>query len=223
MARSWTIAGARRLLGRFGAVGRRHFDYATDLVCDALLGIDTFIFVPRGPIDNTARNGRYEPLPYMSLRTIARRLEISPQDVVLDLGCGKGRVLCFFAARGNSCIGVEISFPLAFKAKKNARRLRRRNGVIDVVHRDAAEVDIAEASVIFLYNPFSEEVMRPVLEHIHESLETSPRNLKICYANPIAGELLDETPWLVCLDQFAVTQNGKRGVPVKVWVPRSIH
>jgi SAM-dependent methyltransferase len=216
MTRSWT----RRQLIRLGGMVRRHVDYAIDLACDAALGIDTFIPVPREPIDPAARNGRYEPLPYRSMRTIGRRLDISRRDVVLDVGCGKGRVVCLFARRAARCIGVEISPGLAADAERNARRLRWRHCAIDIVTRDAVDADIDGASIVFLYNPFAAEVMRPVLAHIRQSLTAAPRELKICYANPVESALFDASPWLIAQEEFLVTHNGWHAAPVKIWKAR---
>jgi hypothetical protein len=47
--------------------------------------------------DPQARNARYEPLNYASLDLIAKRLGAGPQDVIYDIGCGMGRVVCYFA------------------------------------------------------------------------------------------------------------------------------
>lgn len=220
MARSWTLAGARRLLIRLGGTGRRYFDYAVDLACDAALGIDTFIPVPQEPIDSTARNGRYEPLPYRAMRTIARHLDASPRDVLLDFGCGKGRAVCLFARRVRRCIGIEISRDLAADAQRNAQRMRWRRAAVHIITRDAVDADIGDASIIFLYNPFSAEVMRPVVARIRQSLVAAPRELKICYANPVEAAVFDASPWLIRQDEFLVTHNGWHAAPVKIWRAR---
>lgn len=223
MARSWTLAGAKRLLIRLGASGRRHADYALDIALDAILGIRTFVPVPPEPPDPTMRNGRYEPLPYRALCTIVRHLHPSSQDVLLDLGCGKGRVLCLFAIWGvATCRGVDISQELVFEARRNADHLRWRRAPLEIANADAADAGIGldDASIVFLYNPFSAEVMRPVLAHIRDSLSAAPRPLRICYANPVEAALLDECGWLVRSDEFLVTHNGWHAAPVRIWTAR---
>jgi len=196
---------------------RARTDYAIDATVDAILGVKTFARVPAHP-DMSARNIQYDPLPYRSLHTVARHLPLSPGDHLLDIGCGKGRVLCFFALRRlRRCSGIEISPSLAEQARSNARHLRARHAPIDVTHADAIDAEIGDASVIYLFNPFSAEVMRPVLRKIENSLRARPRALRICYVNPVQGALLEARDWLDCSDRFVVTWSGWHTCPVTIW------
>ena len=196
---------------------RKRTDYAIDLTVDALLGIKTFGHVPAHP-DMSARNIRYDPLPYRSLRAVARHLPLSQNDHLLDIGCGKGRVLCFFALRHiRRCSGIEISSDLSGAARRNARCLRRRRAPIDVTQADAMDSGIGDASIIYLFNPFSAEVMEPVLRNIEHSLRARPRPLRICYINPVQGALLDARDWLELADRFVVTWSGWHTCPVTIW------
>ena len=203
-------------LGMRARLGK-HADYAIDVAIDALLGIKTFSRVPVAP-DMSARNIQYDPLPYRSLLTIARHLPLAPGDHLLDIGCGKGRVLCFFALRRvRRCSGIEIEPDLAADARRNARRLRGRRAPIDITQADAIAAEIGDASVIYLFNPFSAEVMEPVLRNIEHSLRARPRPLRICYVNPVQGALLDARDWLKRADCFVVTWSGWHTCPVTIW------
>lgn len=196
---------------------RKQADYAIDRIVDAFLGIKTFTPVPDHP-DMTARNIQYDPLPYRSLCGIARHLSMSRDDTLLDLGCGKGRVLCFFAMRRLSkCSGIEISPSLADGARRNAQRLRGRHAAIGVTQGDAMNADMGDASIIYMFNPFSGEVMEPVLRSIDRSLRAQPRALRICYVNPVQSALLDSRAWLTCTDRFSVTWSGWHTCPVAIW------
>ena len=196
---------------------RKRADYAIDVAVDALLAIKTFARVPVHP-DMSARNIPYDPLPYRSLRALARHLPLSPSDHLLDIGCGKGRVLCFFALRRvRRCSGIEIERELAEDARRNARSLRCRRAPIDVTHADAVDAEIGDASIIYLFNPFSAEVLEPVLGSIETSLRARPRALRICYVNPVQGALLDGRDWLRCADRFVVTWSGWHTCPVTIW------
>ena len=200
---------------------QKRTDYAIDVTLDALLGIKTFVRVPVAP-DMSARNIEYDPLPYRSLRAVARHLPLLPSDHLLDIGCGKGRVLCFFARRRvRRCSGIEIVQDLCEDARRNARSLRGRRAPIDVTHADAIDAEIGDASIIYLFNPFSAEVMQPVLRHIEHSFRVRPRALRICYVNPVHGALLDARDWLTCADRFVVTWNGWHTCPVNIWTAHS--
>ncbi len=217
----WVAGRARIRLLKARSILTRHFDYAIDIGVDALLGIDTFVPALKRSANDSARNRRYEPLPYRALRTIARHLPLSEDDVLIDLGSGKGRVLCLAAtALRTRCAGVEVSPSLANAALNNIRRLRWRHRPIDLANTDAADAAIGDASVVFMYNPFSAEVLRRVLQQVDWSLRNSPRKLRICYANPTEGAVLDECPWLACVEEFLVIQNGRRACPVKIWTTR---
>lgn len=221
MARSPNFGRVKRLIFAIAAWSFRQFDEAIDISADAVLGIKTFVPAPGEPPDPTARNARYEPLPYRSLQTIARRLRLSSRDALLDIGCGKGRVLCLFATYGvRKCRGIELSRDLALDAQENAAGLRWQRAPIEIAQADAVDADISCASVIFMYNPFSAEVMRPVLARIRDSLHATPRPLRICYANPVEAALLDECSWLVRTDEFRVFYKGWPCAPVTVWTAR---
>lgn len=210
----------RRTFLRAGPAVRRRADYGIDLIVDAILRIKTFVPVPRHP-DMMARNIQYDPLPYRSLREIARHLPTSRGDHLLDLGCGKGRVLCFFALYGlKKCSGIEISPVLTDEARMNARRLRGRHSAIDITQGDAIDADIGDASIIYMFNPFSGEVVEPVLRRIESSLRARPRELRICYVNPVHAPLLDSRAWLACTDFFVVTWSGSHTCEAKIWSAR---
>src|SRR5262245_47169630 len=82
----------------------------------------------------------YEPTPYGLIKRVIRILRPKPQDVVFDIGCGKGRVLALFARCGvRRVVGVEIDPVLADVASRNALRLRGRNVSVEVVRQNAAE------------------------------------------------------------------------------------
>ena len=96
------------------------------------------------------------PTPYLPSTTLAveemlRVADIKPQDVVVDLGSGDGRIPIaaarYFGARG---FGVDIDAKLVAEANENARAA----GVADRVQffqRDIMATDIREATVVTLY------------------------------------------------------------------------
>jgi SAM-dependent methyltransferase len=145
--------------------------------------------------DRNERNGRYEPLPYGGLRTISAQLKLGPDDIAYDLGCGKGRIVCWCARQGVAkCVGVEFDGDLAEEARRNASLLVGRHAPIEIRTADAAVADYADATVVTLYNPFGSEVLHLVLENLSRSLETSPRRLRIVYASPRHEDVFADFP-----------------------------
>jgi SAM-dependent methyltransferase len=96
------------------------------------------------------------PTPYLPSTTLAveemlRVADIKPNDVVVDLGSGDGRIPIaaarYFGARG---FGVDIDAKLVAEANANARLA----GVADRVQffqRDIMATDVREATVVTLY------------------------------------------------------------------------
>lgn len=140
---------------------------------------------------------RYGYLAYHTWFAIFDRLTLSADDVVMDLGCGKGRVVCAAAMYGIAeSVGVEIDRALYDQAVTNAARLRRRRAPIRIVHAPAESVDFDPVTVVAMFNPFGAVTLNRVLDALEASLRRRPRTLRIVYANPELGKLLEARPWL---------------------------
>lgn len=129
-------------------------------------GIETSREVNLGDlgIDDTGRV-RYEPSGWMALQRILRDTDVSPDDVFVDLGSGKGRVV-LQAARFpfRRVIGVEIAPELTEIAHANiaASRDGLRCQEIELVTADVLEYRLPpDVTVAYLYNPFAGRSSRP--------------------------------------------------------------
>jgi ribosomal protein L11 methylase PrmA len=90
---------------------------------------------------------------------------VTKADVVIDLGCGDGRIPIRAAQKyGARGIGVDTDPRLIEEARANARRA----GVESLVEfrvEDALKTDVSKASVVTLYLlPSSNLKLRPILE-----------------------------------------------------------
>lgn len=132
---------------------------------------------------------------------------VRDRDVLVDLGCGRGRVLSTWlrAFPGRRAIGVEIDPKLA------ARTGRRFADSADclVVQGDAVTALPPEGTLLYMFNPFD----RPTVERLRDALEArAPSNppLRILYSNPRHADLFEGRPgWVVA--QFRL--GGGRLVP----------
>lgn len=80
-------------------------------------------------------------------------LSLKPDDVLLDLGCGDGRILTVAAERfGCRAIGVEHNADLVARAR-DAARASEAGGRIEVRQGGAATADLSEATVVFMFLP----------------------------------------------------------------------
>jgi SAM-dependent methyltransferase len=168
---------------------------------DSRLGIDTRPRCAGGgrAAGFFADGERYESIDYDLLARYARLLPAGPDDVVYDVGCGMGRVLCVFARRGvKRCVGIEIDPELAEIARENAARLRGRRCPIDVRVGDAAFADYSEGTIYYLFNPFGPKTVRSVLRRIGATLHRDPRRLHVAYCHPHHEWVLEDCDWLRC-------------------------
>lgn len=142
-------------------------------------------------------NVYYEPLNYHNIRRMLRLLDLRCDDVLYDVGCGKGRILCVAARkRLKRVVGVELFDELCETARANARRMRGRNTPIDVICGDATHMDYADGTVFVFYNPFGEATMSAVMNNLRESFHRHPRNIRIGYYMPVCENVLDKELWL---------------------------
>ena len=106
----------------------------------------------------------YVPTPQVTVDEMLRLAGVGPEDFVIDLGSGDGRIVVTaakkFGARG---LGVDIDWRLVAQAEENARQA----GVADrakFVEQDLFLTDLGQASVITTYLlPFVMLKLRPRL------------------------------------------------------------
>ena len=91
-------------------------------------------------------NSPYSVLPHVF------RGRIGPQDVLVDVGCGKGRVINWWLDQGlrNRMVGLEIDPAVA---SATARRLSAFGNVM-IIHDDATTGVPDDATLLYMYNPF---------------------------------------------------------------------
>jgi hypothetical protein len=161
--------------------------------------------VPTGSAVGAAALSRdfeeYQPSDY---QLIARALDWSrptADDVLLDYGCGKGRVL--FVGAGypfRRIVGFELCPEMASLGRANvqAARLPSPRPPIEILESNAAEQPPPDdATVVFLFNPFYGEVLSQALQRVRESFERVPRDIRVIYIQPRAHQNdLDTFGWL---------------------------
>lgn len=157
----------------------------------------------------------YATVPYASIFQILDSLSLGPADVFVDLGAGKGRVVCCAATYGiEHAIGVEDLESLHVLAEDNAKRLRRRRAPITFIRGRAEDLDYLWGTVFYFFNPFGPETMKEVLQKLESGLRARPRPVKVVYVNPVYEGPLADTGWLT---KDAVWQPSGLQWPVSIW------
>lgn len=168
-----------------------------DYRVDKKLGIDTSfdnVQVAQGLYKDAQA---YEPTRYATLEFVLDYLQLNSNDVFVDYGCGKGRVVCLVAQRNlKKVIGVELDERAAMIGKTNLARLNDKKTDAEILITDAIHFDPKEGTVFFLFNPFGVKTFELVLDRIRQSLIEHPRKIRIAYLNARCESLMESQEWL---------------------------
>jgi SAM-dependent methyltransferase len=173
------------------------FFRAESLFWENWLGIRTRATRTPSERSRDAEHKIYTPTIYRMIFQVLRRLPLKDSDVFVDLGCGKGRVVCCAAHLGAArVIGIEYVKEICEIADKNAELMRHRRSPITIKHGEAQDYDFTEGTVFYMYNAFGPNTLRTVLSKIEAGLQRNPREVRIAYVNPMYGLVIRERKWL---------------------------
>ena len=127
----------------------------------------------------------YEPTPYSVLERLANSGLIRKRDVVLDYGCGKGRVDFFLSYQTKAAaIGIEYDERIYQRALENKKTAASRAKVEFVLARAEMYEVPPEINRCYFFNPFSVEILRKVMARIIESYYSNPREIYLFFYYP---------------------------------------
>ncbi|MDD5130346.1 MAG: RsmD family RNA methyltransferase [Candidatus Omnitrophica bacterium] len=140
----------------------------------------------------------YQPTPYHVLAKIIGYLKPGPEDIFVDFGSGKGRVVFFTALRElKKVIGVEMDKSLVNIANNNLANFKSGKTAIEFINEEAVNFKIKDETIFFMFNPFGSKTLEKVLGNIKRSLLDNPRQIRLAYYAPAHRYLLDNEDWLV--------------------------
>ena len=163
----------------------------------------------------------YEPTPYSVLERLAQSGRIWKKQVLLDYGCGKGRVDFFLAYQaGCRSIGIEYDdriYAKAMENKKAAASGARTEFVLESAENFPVPVEVDR---VYFFNPFSLEILRKAMARLLESYYENPREIQLFFYYPSDAyisylmtvpelEFLDE---IDCMDLFPGGDSRERVV-----------
>ena len=127
----------------------------------------------------------YEPTPYSVLERLANSGLIRKKDVVLDYGCGKGRVDFFLSYQTKAkTIGIEYDERIYQGALENQKTAVSRTRTEFMLTR-AEEYEVSsEVNRYYFFNPFSVELLRKVMARIIASYYEKPREVFLFFYYP---------------------------------------
>ena len=148
-------------------------------------------------------NYPYEPTPYSVLVRLAESGYITRENKLVDYGCGKGRVSIFLASRVRClAIGIDYNEDLIRTAQENLIRSRAKG--ITFLHAAAEQYELTDEDSFFFFNPFSEVVLKRVIDQILWSWYENPRKMQLFFYYPTDEDvaLLTGTEELMFADEI---------------------
>lgn len=125
----------------------------------------------------------YEPTPYSVLERLADSGLVGKDDVVLDYGCGKGRVGFFLSYRRSAkTIGIEYD-PRIYKSALENQKTAKSKATFILTRAEEYEVP-PEVNRCYFFNPFSVEILHAVCARIIESWYEDPREVFLFFYYP---------------------------------------
>lgn len=152
----------------------------------------------------------YEPTPYSVLERLADSGLVGKDDVVLDYGCGKGRVGFFLSYRRSAkTIGIEYD-PRIYKSALENQKTAKSKATFILTRAEEYEVP-PEVNRCYFFNPFSVEILHAVCARIIESWYEDPREVFLFFYYPadayisylMTVEELEFYDEIECADLFA--------------------
>jgi hypothetical protein len=176
-------------------VVRRAFRVARNLIMDLRYGGYT-----GGVEDSLYSNlgvGRTESSEFSELEFLFEKgwFHIKETDVLVDVGCGRGRVLNYWLSLGlrNRLIGIEFNEEIADRTR---RRLRKYPNVI-IVTGDVLENIPPDGTVYFAYNPAAAPIMARFKEALWERSQEHEDLVFIYYVSHHLSIFADDERWKV--------------------------
>ncbi len=125
----------------------------------------------------------YEPTPYCVLERLANSGFIGKGDLVLDYGCGKGRVSFFLSYQTRAkTVGIEYDERIYARAMENRKTAKAK---AEFLAMRAEEFDLPnDVNRCYFFNPFSIHILRAVMARILQSYYAAPREMFLFFYYP---------------------------------------
>ncbi len=182
----------------------KSYSIIADHLFDIWYGIDTCKWAELSDLTihnsvNREKGYPYQPTRLVPLRKLFNVINsiIPPDSVLVDFGCGKGKVLLAASEFGFKEVrGVEFAHELCEIAEKNCAVYKARKGFITeyrIIECDVTDYDInTDENVFFMFNPFDETIMAKVLCRIAASLQVKHRPILVIYYNPKYAHVIEQ-------------------------------
>lgn len=148
------------------------------------------------------KGSRYEAVSFYMLEKLFAAFEkISGKTSIVDLGCGKGRMMIVAPHfRFNNLIGIDFAKEVCEQARANMERIQAQFPDLHwkILNENVEDYHISQDdSVFFMFNPFDESVLKNFLHKLNVSCNQYPRSTYFLYASPQYQKLLLDNGYAV--------------------------
>jgi SAM-dependent methyltransferase len=188
---------------------RQAVERLNNLLWEIKLGISTGGVIEIEKTDSC----HYASVDYSIIHKVLRRLDLQPSDTFVDVGSGKGRVLCCAAQHVcRKVMGIEYSKAFSDAARANLNRLRGTKTPVDVHTGPAEEFDYRGATALYFFNPFGPATLDLVLQKLQGDTAGNP--LRLAFVNPSADQhaVFSKHDWLKRYDDWDTRRGGGHSV-----------
>lgn len=128
--------------------------------------------------------------PYLALSLLFSGEKITADDVLVDVGCGKGRVINWWLNKGisNAIIGLELDPDVAARTRDRLQRYPN----VTIISGDAVENLPAAGTLFLVANPFDRKVVERFKERVLELQR--PDRTRIFYYNSESVDIFESDP-----------------------------
>jgi hypothetical protein len=130
---------------------------------------------------------------YRHLEMLFQRagIAITEEDVLVDIGCGKGRVINYWLNCGfrNRMIGIELDEVVARHTKRRLRQFAN----VTIVAGDVLHHLPPDGTVFYAFNPFDSDVMRKLKSRLVE-YRLQGKNVALIYCNCCHVDIFRDDP-----------------------------
>ena len=167
----------------------------------------------------------YEPTPYCVLERLANSGYIRKKDVILDYGCGKGRVEFFLSYQTKAhTIGIEYDERIYQSAIENQNTFISGAKTEFILAKAEEFIVPSEVNRYYFFNPFSVELLHKVIARITESYYVQPREMYLFFYYPSEEYIsylmtVDELEFydeIICNDLFDNNDSRERIIIFKI-------
>ena len=159
------------------------------------------------------KSSRYEAVSfYMLEQLLGAFRKISAETSIVDLGCGKGRMMMVAPHFGfQNITGIDFAKEVCEQAIVNMKITEKKFPGItwNVINQNVEDYNIASTdSVFFMFNPFESSVLKNFLENLNASCDQFPRTTYFIYASPQHEQLLLDNGYAIAYQKQKMYLKG---------------